>query len=439
MSQANVKEVDWEFPDKLGFLFDHYRYKIAHGGRNGAKSWGFSRSLLIQGSVKPLRILCAREIQKSIKDSVHQLLCDQIEELGLGSFYTILANEIKGQNGTSFGFTGLSDQTINSLKSYEGADICWVEEAQTVRRRSFDILLPTIRKSGSEVWLSLNPELDSDEAFARFIIDPPKDAYVQEINYNDNPWASEESENERKELLRLVDIGIREQDDYDNIWLGKCRAAVAGAIYYKEVTEAKLKGRLRDVPYDPMLKVHTIWDLGRSDYMAIIMVQKVASEIRVIDYIEDSHRTLADYVLTQEPGREDLSKRKYNWGTDYLPHDGTHKTIHHELSAIQQLKSLGRDVYEPGVPDIGVESGIRSARLMFPRVYFDKDKAATLFNRLGRYKRRINQSTLMAETPLHDENSHGADGFRYLSVIENELTNEMVEIKDPYAGFRRQA
>src|SRR5690242_12113424 len=135
-----------EFPSKLKFLFQPKRYKVAYGGRGATKSWGFARALLIQGAQKKLRILCTREVQKSIKDSVHSLLADQIQALGFGHLYEVLQNEIRGKNGTEFLFAGLSTQTIESIKSYEGIDRVWVEEARAVSKRSWSILIPTIRK-----------------------------------------------------------------------------------------------------------------------------------------------------------------------------------------------------------------------------------------------------------------------------------------------------
>ena len=186
-SPARKTEVDWEFPEKLGFLFEPHRYKVSYGGRGGAKSWGYARALLLLGAESPKRILCCREVQKSIKDSVHKLLSDQIEALGLGGFYQILANEIRGANGTEFSFVGLANQTTDSIKSYEGYDYCWAEEAHKISRRSWDILIPTIRKESSEIWISLNPELDTDETYIRFVANPPESAKVVEINHSDNP------------------------------------------------------------------------------------------------------------------------------------------------------------------------------------------------------------------------------------------------------------
>ena len=407
----------WKFPEKLSFLFEASRYKVAHGGRGGAKSWGFARALLIRGFQKKLRILCTREIQKSIKDSVHKLLSDQVVGMGMESFYGVLNTEIRGKNGTEFIFAGMSDQTAESVKSFEGVDIAWIEEAQKITRRSLDILSPTIRKDESEIWISLNPELDTDEVYTRFVLGQPENARVVEVNWRDNPWFPQVLEDERQEFLKQVAAGKRTQDEYDNIWEGKCRAALEGAIYHREIAAARAAKRLRNVPYDPLLKVHTIWDLGWNDSMSILLVQKQASELRMIRYIEDSHRTYDSYV-------QELNELKYRWGKDYLPHDGKAASAESGRSPREILRKLGRPVYWPCVPDIGVENGIAAARQMFPRVYFDETNAGLLFNRLSRYCRRINQQTKQPEAPRHDENSHGADGFRMLAVIESDLSNE---------------
>jgi len=185
MSLAQV-----EFPVKLECLFKKSRYKVLWGGRGGAKSWGIARALLILGTKSPLRILCAREFQTSIKDSVHKLLSDQVVALGLTDFYEVIDRTIRGKNGTEFNFVGLKNNVAN-VKSYEGVDICWVEEAQTVSSRSWDVLVPTIRKEKSEIWISFNPDFESDATYQRFILHAPENAIVQKINWNDNPWFPE--------------------------------------------------------------------------------------------------------------------------------------------------------------------------------------------------------------------------------------------------------
>lgn len=367
--------------------------------------------MLILGAQRPLRILCAREVQKSIDESVHTLLKDQIKELGLEGFYEDLKFEIRGKNGTTFDYSGLAQHTVSSIKSYEGVDICWIEEAQAVSKKSWDVLRPTIRKPGSEIWISFNPELDSDVTYQMFVVNPPTGAVVVQMNYLDNPWFTEKLEQERLDCQRT------QPDDYDNIWLGKCKPAVAGAIYYKEVAAAEAEGRIRDVPIDPMLKTHAIWDLGWNDSMSIILVQRSASELRIVDYIEDSHRTLADYAMQ-------LKAMPLNWGVDYLPHDGHSKDFKTGKSAAEILRAMGRLVpNREEVPEMDVESGIRAARMTFSRMYFDKTKAARLVECLKRYRRSINQKTNEPGGPLHDEFSHGADAFRYMAIVADLLSN----------------
>ena len=176
MTTANA-----EFPEKLQFLFEPSRYKVLHGGRGGAKSWGVARALLIKGAASPLRILCARELQNSIVESVHHLLQTQIDALKLESFYEVQNQLIRGLNGTEFIFAGLK-QNITRIKSFEAVDIVWVEEAQTVSKKSWDTLIPTIRRDNSEIWITFNPELDTDETYQRFVLNPPSDAKVVKVN-----------------------------------------------------------------------------------------------------------------------------------------------------------------------------------------------------------------------------------------------------------------
>lgn len=403
-----------EFPGKLRFLFQPYRFKVAYGGRGSSKSWSFARALLIQAAAKPLRVLCTREVQKSIKDSVHRLLSDQIDCLGLGAFYTILETEIRGANGSSFVFSGLASQTVESIKSFEGIDRVWCEEAQNISKKSWDVLIPTVRKDDSEIWISFNPELDSDATYLRFVVSPPPNSNVVQVNYNDNPWFPTVLEQERQHCQ------LTNKEDYGQIWLGKCRSSVAGAIYATEVGDAIREARICNVPYDPRLKAHTIWDLGWNDSMSIIIAQRIRSEIRIIDYIEDSHKTIDWYVA-------ELAKKNLNWGFDWLPHDGAHKDFKTGKSTVELVKAFGRK--PKMVPNIGLELGIKTARMVFNQTYFDKTKAARLVECLKRYRRSINQATNEPGAPVHDEFSHGADVWRYLSIVADKMTNEFDEVK----------
>lgn len=398
-----------DHPEKLGFLFEPHRYKVAHGGRGSAKSWGFARALLIEAARSPQRILCTREVQKSIKDSVHKLLGDQIQALGLGAHFQVLETEIRGINGSEFIFAGLSGLTVESIKSYEGIDKVWIEEAQSVSKRSWDILIPTIRKDGSEIWVTLNPELDTDDTYMRFVLSPPPGAVVVEMNWRDNPWFPPVLEDERKHCL-LVN-----KEDYRTIWDGKCRVALKGAIYAEEVAQAMHEGRICSVAYDPRLKVHSVWDLGWNDCMSIVMCQRLRSEIRVIDYIEDSHKTLDWYAA-------ELAQRRYNWGFDWLPHDGNAKDFKTGKSAAEILKSFGRRVKITS--NLPIEAGIKAGRIALRQAAFDKAKAGRLVECLKRYRRSVNAQTSEPGAPVHDEYSHGADAWRYVAINADKMTNE---------------
>jgi phage terminase large subunit len=357
-----------------------------------------------------MRILCTREVQKSIKDSVHKLLSDQIEALGLGAHYRVLETEIRGINGTEFLFAGLSTQTIESIKSYEGIDVCWAEEAQKITKRSWTILIPTIRKDSSEIWISFNPELDDDETYVRFVENPPPEAVVQKVNYHDNPWFPAVLEKERLHAKKVLP-----EDEYNNIWEGDCRAAVEGAIYAKEVAEAMAQKRIIDLPHDPALKVHVVWDLGWNDSMFLTLVQRHVSSLRVIEVIEDNHKTY-DWFSSE------LRMRRYTWGKMFLPHDAFHATPESGRTPARILSDLGWTCSP--VPNQPIELGIKTARMGFKQVYFDKTKAERLIQCLKRYKRNIPVNTGEPASPVHDEYSHGADCFRYMSLVAGQMSNE---------------
>ena len=414
-------ELNLRLPVKLAGLYQPRRYKVMHGGRGGGKSHGVAEVLLDMAARNPLRILCAREIQKSMRDSVHRLLKDKVVKLGLQGFYEVLDNEIRGANGSLFLFSGLQSHTVDSIKSFEGVDIVWVEEAHGVSKKSWDVLIPTIRKECSEIWLTLNPDMDTDETYTRFIARRSPDTWVCEINWRDNPWFPSVLDQERKKAKMM------DPDSYDHIWEGKPRRVAEGAIYRHEIEAIYSEGRVCPVPYDPGLPVHTVWDLGWNDAMTIGMVQRGPQDVRIIDYIEDSHRTLDWYVAQ-------LEKRPYRWGTDFLPHDGKTKNFQTGKSTQQQLQSMGRRDVQV-LSAMNVEEGIKLARMLFPRCFFDESKTARLLECLRRYRRAIHTKTDEPMAPLHDEFSHGADMYRYIGqaidLMRNSTHHEYREAPAP--------
>lgn len=214
-----------EFPEKLRLLFAPSRYKVMHGGRGGGKSWGVARALLVLGMRFKLRILCARELQLSIKDSVHRLLCDQIEELGYGDYADTTNNAIKLSTGTEFLFSGIS-RNIKKIKSMEAIDLVWVEEAESVSEDSWSVLIPTIRKEGSEIWITFNPDQDTDPTYKRFVKDPPPDTTVIDIGWEDNPWIPSVLVKEKDYLYRV------DPDAAAHVWGGKTRKHTKAQILF---------------------------------------------------------------------------------------------------------------------------------------------------------------------------------------------------------------
>lgn len=403
--------INIQIPRKLAGLYQPRRYKIMHGGRGGGKSHTVARVLLDMAARRPLRILCAREVQKSMRDSVHRLLKDCIVAMGLEGFYEITDTEIRGRNGSLFLFAGLLAHTVDSIKSFEGVDIVWIEEAHSIGKKSLTVLIPTIRKEGSEIWMTLNPDMDTDPVFSTYIGTPRDDAWVVEVNWRDNPWFPDVLEAERLAAKRSMPA-----DDYAHIWEGKVRRVADGAIYRHEIDALYTDGRVCPVPYDPTLPVHTVWDLGWNDAMTIGMVQRGPQDVRIINYIEDSHRTLDWYVAQ-------LEKNPYRWGTDFLPHDGRTRNFQTGKSTQTLLQEMGRQQVQV-LASTSIEEGIKAARMVFPRCYFDEARTTRLVECLKRYRRDINTKTDEPAAPLHDEFSHGADMFRYLGQAVELMTTD---------------
>ncbi len=428
-TDRSVLDITLELPRKLKFLMEMHTYKVAYGGRNSLKSHSFAGALLTLGLDQSLRILCAREIQKSLTDSVHQLLRDKIKALQYDAVYEVKENSIVSRrNDTLFRFSGLSDQTAASIKSFEGFDILWAEEAQAITKRSWQVALPTIfRTPNSEVWVSFNPDMDSDETWERFVVNPPPGAMVVEMNWRDAVkcgwWTPEQ------EKLRQRDL-VHAKDDYDNIWEGKPRTVVAGAVYAHEIIDMISEGRYRSIPYDPRFPVHRIWDLGWNDLMVVIMVQKPhPSALSVINYIEEKFITYAQMI-------QSLDGLRYRWGDDWLPHDATQ---HHPTSgtnAGKQIQQLtGRIPKE--IPKSADEPRIRAGRAMCPRVYIDNSKretptdrpdrllgAAHLVDRLKRLRRIVSKATGAEGSIMEDINIHAGDAWGSIGEIVDRIRND---------------
>jgi phage terminase large subunit len=405
-----------QFIQQLECLFKPKRYKVLYGGRGAGRSWGCAQALLLIGSQRPIRVLCAREYQNSIGESVHKVLSDQIDRLGLGWFYTIEKAKIYGKNGTEFSFEGIKNNTTR-IKSYEGVDYCWVEEAVKVSQTSWMILIPTIRKSGSEIWMTFNPELEKDYTYRNWVKDSrlglasdsalaaagvleTTDSYVVKMTWRDNPWITPELLREKDELKR------KDYDAYLNVWEGHCLQQLDGAIYAKQLRKATADGRITNVPWEPEIPVDTFWDLGRADMTAIWFGQRVAMQYRVLGYYESRGEDIPHYI-------KECQRRGYVYGTMYLPHDARHRRLGMPKTIEALIRGYGYAVRV--VPKLAVADGINAGRLFFNSCWFDETQCEQGLDRLRHYRYRVIDGQFSNE-PLHDEASDGADAYRTMAV-----------------------
>lgn len=406
-----------QMPAWARVLFEpQWRYISVRGGRGSGKTKNFARALIMRSTVEKLRVLCTREVQLSIRESVYATLVGEIRELGLESQFEILSNEIRSKKGGSFIFRGLASETIDSIKSLADIDIAWVEEAQAVSRKSFEMLFPTIRANGSQIWLSWNPELETDPVYQMVVKEGlPKCANLF-VNFDQNPWFPE--------VLRLEEQHMLAHDPvkHRHIWGGMPLPAVAGAIYFDEIMTMTNQGRIRPMTIDPQLQCYAVFDLGFNDAMTCGITQRTNVDIRVIDYIENNRVSLAWFD-------EELRGRNYDPSNTIivLPHDGRHKSMQTGLSPQEIMGMYGWTVEI--VDNIGVENGIRVTRELMSQMYIDEFRCSQLLERLKRYARNKHGH------PIHDENSHGADMTRYIGVHANVMSTGIVGAQQ--AGWGR--
>jgi len=382
-------------------FLDPMRYKVVYGGRGSGKSYSIAQLLVLRAFKEPTRILCAREIQRSISDSVLQLLGDTVTRLGLNDFFDVQKSQIIGKNGSRFLFLGLSNN-ISKVKSYEGLDIVWCEESESITYSSWETLIPTLRKKGSEIWVSFNPLDEMDDTYQRFVVNPPPQAYVQKVNYNDNPWFPEELEKER------VYLKDKNEDLYNHVWEGEVLSNRDGAYYAKFIAN----DQIMDFAVEPNILVDTYWDLGMSDSTCIFLVQQIGMEIRVVDCYENQGEGLQFYVNWLHEWK---AKHQAVFGDHYAPHDIQVRELGTGKSRLETARKLG--IHFRVVRRLTIEDGIHAARAILPKCYFHKTNCKDGLQALRRYRKEFDEKKGVYKThPLHDWSSHYADAFRYFAI-----------------------
>lgn len=455
-----------EFPRKLSFLLkEPARLKVLYGGRGGGKSINSVRAAIIFAKSRKLEIVCFRELQKSIQESLHGVITNEIEALGLTHEFEIMNAEIiHKMTGARFTFEALR-YNISKIKSRARIDIALLEEADNISKTSLDILMPTVRSreyapndfggpfgKGPEIWILFNPKLDSDEVYKRFVINrdtfaPDFDksvstedaqfylqiqkqiddkklkfaqlaaedkrrfeelrlkryAIVCKVNHSDNKWFPADLRREM-EILK-----VNSPDDWLHVWEGNTKQVLDGAIYAEEIKKVLLEGRRTRVKYDPSKPVHTYWDLGFNDHTAIWFVQQMGVEYNLINYYQNRLVGIPHYI-------EHLQSLKYNYGMHNLPHDGDNNYVNAERSTLKQLRLVypGKVRLTDRVSKKIV--GIRAARSIFGLLNFDEENTADGWQCLCRYAYDVDEDGKFSQNPAHNEWSHGADAFQTMAL-----------------------
>lgn len=400
-------------PDAFVSLVAPMRYKGAHGGRGSGKSHFFAELALDVCLANGLRVVCIREIQNSIKDSVRQLLVDKIEKFKVGHLFDVTRDEIRGHNGSLIVFRGMNDANAENIKSLEGFHVAWVEEAQTLSQRSLDLLRPTIRQEGSEIWFSWNPRNRSDPVDEFLRDKPPTNATVIKVTYADNPWLPDTLEQE------MLADRARDPEKAVHIWDGGYEVAPKGNYYGLELAEAENAGRMTDLLIDPALPVHTAWDLGISGNMTTWLFQVAMGQFRWVDYHEYAEPGLphAASIL-----REKQNERKFVWGTHLWPHDGSSKDIGSGERRCDTMAKLGFDVTV--LPRDNVGDGIEAVRRVLRMSHWDRERCAKGIEHLKGYRRKFDKVRgTFSEEPDKNGHDHGADSVRTAAMGQDKLTN----------------
>ena len=392
------------------------RYKGAWGGRGSGKSHFFAE-MLIDDSLyeRGLLSVCLREVQKSLKDSSKRLIETKLADFRLSEVdgFKVFKDLIQTPGDGVITFQGLQDHTAESIKSLEGFKRAWMEEAQTISGTSLNLLRPTMRAPGSEIWASWNARRKTDPVDVMLRgLEQPTGAVVVKANWRDNPWFTDELEQERQDCLRM------QPDQYEHIWEGGYITIAEGAYFAKVLGEARAEGRITDeVARDPLMTVRAFFDIGgtgqKADACAIWIAQFVGTSIRILDYYEAVGQELSEHVHW-------LRSRGYESAKITLPHDGAQNDKVVRVSYASALREAGFavDVFPN---QIGAKMiRIDAARRLFPSMRFHATRCEAGLEALGWYHEKKDDQRNVGLGPEHDWASHGADAFGLLALSYEE-------------------
>jgi phage terminase large subunit len=409
------------------------RYKGAWGGRGSGKSHFFAEKLIEDCAAEPgesagvgLRSVCIREVQKDLAQSSKLLIESKLQQLGLGEAdgFKVFRDVIEVPGDGLMIFKGMQDYTADSIKSLEGFKRAWWEEAQSATAHSLNMLRPTLRAPGSELWFSWNPRRRTDPVDVMLRgAQLPTGAVVVQANWRDNPWFNEgELPQERLDCLRL------QPEQYDHIWEGGYATVLEGAYYAKSLAEARQQGRIGRVSADPLMTIRLFCDIGgtgaRADAFTIWAAQFIGQEIRVLDYYEQVGQPLAAHLAWCR-SRGYTPDRAQFW----LPHDGSTQDKVHDVSYESALRDAGYEVTV--IPNQGkgaAKARIEEGRRLFPSMWFNEATTEAGLAALGWYHEKKDEARNIGLGPEHDWSSHGADSFG-LMCVAHEVPRQMQPLK----------
>ena len=393
-------------------LLEPARYKAAFGGRGSGKSHFFA-GLMIEDALihRGLLAVCIRQVQKALAQSSKRLIEAKLRDFGLGEKdgFKVFKDRIQTPGDGVIIFQGMQDHTAESIKSLEGFQRAWWEEAQVATQHSLDLLCPTLRADDSERWFSWNPRRKSDPVDRMFRgAEKPSGTVVVQANWKENPWLTQELELERLDCLRI------RPDSYPHIWEGDYVSAAAGAYFAQSLAEAKSQGRISNVARDPLMALRTYWDIGgtgaKADACAIWVAQFVGREVRVLDYYEAQGQPLATHI-------DWLRRKGYDSAQCILPHDGaTHDKVY-AVSYESALSAAGFSVTV--VANMGAGAAmtrVEAVRRLFPSIWFNAPTTEAGRDALGWYHEKRDANRDIGLGPDHDWSSHGADAFGLMAV-----------------------
>jgi phage terminase large subunit len=401
-------------PRAFKSLLKQSRYKGAFGGRGSGKSHFFAELLVERMLLSKTNAVCIREIQKSLNQSVKKLIEDKIEALGVGKFFEVQESVIKAKNGGQIIFMGMQNHTADSIKSLEGYDVAWVEEAQSLSQRSLDLLRPTIRAENSEIWFSWNPENESDPVDSFLRVNTPPDAIVINVNWDDNPWFPEPLRQEM-EFDRA-----RDYDKYAHVWLGE----------YKKSSEARVFKNWRVEPFEsPDNVVYYLGaDWGFSVDPSVLIRCRIDGRKLYIDY--EAYMVGCEIDLLPQLFDRVPDSRKYFITADSARPETISYMRNHGYPKINR-SAKGRN---------SVEEGIEFLQSFDIVVH---PRCENTIKELNDYSYKIDSLTGQVLPQLADKDNHVIDALRYSLEGARKATKTAVpEVSlqsfrpfDPGAGY----